>query len=182
MRAALVFLVAAPFLAAQQTTWPFELDRPGEAVADLTMSSPSADWAMPGREATMADVRVDDGPAFQVMLYGGESPRKYAVFLGRLDRGSHRISVVRNATYSAPGAALKVTGVSVRGGIDNPIIARAPVLYARKNTIGRFTDAPMIVYAEQLGGVLQYTVIFTNEDGGTSTRALMAMKSGCIFR
>ena len=95
-------------------------------------------------------------------------------FLGRLEAGRHRISVVRNATYSAPGAALKVTGVAVRGGIDDPVIARAPVLYARKNTIGQFTDVPMIVYAEQLGGVLQYTVIFTDEDGGTSTRALMA--------
>jgi hypothetical protein len=173
-RTALAFLAFAPFLAAQQTSWPFELDRAGEAVADLTMSSLGGDWAKPGREAAMADVRVDDRPAFQVMLYGGESTRKYAVFLGCLDAGRHRISVVRNATYSAPGANLKVTGVAVRGGIDDPVIARAPVLYARKNTIGQFTDVPMIVYAEQLGGVLQYTVIFTNEDGGTSTRALMA--------
>jgi hypothetical protein len=173
-RAALAFLTVTSFLPAQQTTWPFELDRPGEAVADLTLSSPGADWAKSGREAAVADVRVDDRTAFQVMLYGGESVRKYAVFLGHLDRGPHRLSITRNPAYSAPGAGLKVNGVTVRGGVDDPVIARAPVLYARKNTIGQFTDAPMIVYAEQMGGVLQYTVIFTNEDGGTSTRALMA--------
>jgi hypothetical protein len=51
-------------------------------------------------------------------------------------------------------------------------------LYARANTIGKYTDIPLIVYCERLqdngAPFLQYTVIFSNEDGGTSTRALMA--------
>jgi hypothetical protein len=159
-------------------TYRFQIDRAGEAVADLVLSSPGADWARAGREAAMADVRVDDGPPFQLMLYAGEAVRKYSVFLGHLGPGQHRIVIERNRTYSASGAALRVASVSVRGGIDDPVIARAPVLYARKNTIGKFTDVPMLVYAEKLneGGTefLQYTVIFSNEDGGTSTRALMA--------
>src|SRR5262249_49781301 len=53
-----------------------------------------------------------------------------------------------------------------------------PVLYARANTIGKYTDIPLIIYCERLSEsgepFLQYTVIFSNEDGGTSTRALMA--------
>jgi hypothetical protein len=57
-------------------------------------------------------------------------------------------------------------------------VANAPVLYARANTIGQYTDIPLIVYCEHLtengNSFLQYTVIFSNEDGGTSTRALMA--------
>src|SRR5439155_10800754 len=58
------------------------------------------------------------------------------------------------------------------------VLAHAPVLYARENTVGKFTDVPMIVYAERSNengaAVLMYTVIFSNEDAATSTRALMA--------
>jgi hypothetical protein len=61
---------------------------------------------------------------------------------------------------------------------DYQLIAHSPVLFARANTIGRFSDVPLLVYGERLrengAPVLQYTVIFSNEDGGTSTRALMA--------
>ncbi len=161
-------------VAAAAAEHPFEVKQSGEAVAELTLSSPGADWSKAGHEAAMADVRVDDRAPFQVMLYAGEAARKYGVFLGRLEAGAHRLTIARNAAYSAAGAEVKVHGVQVRGGVDDEVIARAPVLYARKNTIGKFSDVPMIVYAERLDGVLQYTVIFTNEDGGTSTRALMA--------
>ena len=52
------------------------------------------------------------------------------------------------------------------------------MFYARANTIGKFTDIPLVLYCERLSEngdpFLQYTLIFSNEDGGTSTRALMA--------
>ena len=48
------------------------------------------------------------------------------------------------------------------------------MLYARLNTVGKFSDAPLLMYCERDGETLVYTVIFSNEDGGTSTRALMA--------
>ena len=52
------------------------------------------------------------------------------------------------------------------------------MLFARLNTVGRFSDIPLLLYCERLKDegedVLQYTVIFSNEDGGTSTRTLMA--------
>jgi hypothetical protein len=159
---------------AQPATFPFHVDRAGEAVAGVVMTAVNADWASPGREAPMADVRLDGRPAFQIMLWAGETARNYSVFLGRLEPGDHRIVIEQNRTYSAPGTSFRVTSVAVRSGIDDPVIARAPVLYARKNTIGKFTDVPLLVYAEKSPESLQYTVIFTNEDGGTSTRALMA--------
>ena len=57
-------------------------------------------------------------------------------------------------------------------------LAHGPILYARVNTIGRVTDITLLSYCERLvengRAVLQYTVIFSNEDGGTSTRALMS--------
>lgn len=165
-------------VSAQAASYPFTLDRSGEAVANLVMSCPGADWSKAGHEAAMADVRVDNGAPFQVMLYGGDAPRKYSVFLGHLEAGKHEITVEQNRTYSAPQTSVKIVNVYVSGGLEFDWIQRAPILYARKNTIGKFTDVPVLVYAERLqeGGkqFLQYTVIFTNEDGGTSTRALMA--------
>ncbi len=55
------------------------------------------------------------------------------------------------------------------------IQAHAPILERRANAIGTESDIPLLMYAERLeGNSVQYTVIFSNEDGGTSTRALMA--------
>ncbi|HVG38992.1 MAG TPA: hypothetical protein VM870_06890, partial [Pyrinomonadaceae bacterium] len=62
-------------------------------------------------------------------------------------------------------------------------LAHAPFLYARANSIDRFTDLPLMIYyeierdkekdaADEL--IVRYTTIFTNEDGGTPTAALMA--------
>ena len=163
---------------AQKMTYNFRTDRAGEAVADITMSAPGANWARPGHEAAMADIQVDNGRTFQQMLYAGETPRVYSVMLGALQAGDHRLTIGQNQQYSAPGTSVSVGDVSFRGGIDSPVVANAPFLSAREDTIGKFTDAPMVLYAERVreNGVdlLQYTMIFTNEDGGTSTRALMA--------
>jgi hypothetical protein len=61
------------------------------------------------------------------------------------------------------------------------LIASAPFLRARPGTVEKFSDFPLLMYAEtNTGGEgpgpyrLQYTVIFTNEDGGTPTDRLMA--------
>jgi hypothetical protein len=52
------------------------------------------------------------------------------------------------------------------------------VLYARPNTVGRFTDLPVFMWYEivpaRSGRQFRYSVIFTNEDGGTATDRLMA--------
>jgi hypothetical protein len=172
------FLVAIPCALGQEQVHPFQVDRAGEAVAELVMMSPGADWGRAGREAAVADVRVDGGPAFQVMLFAGADRRTYPVFLGRIEPGRHELSIEQNRDHSAPGTSLSVAKVSVRSGLDDPVVAHAPVLYARRNTIGKFSDVPLVVYAEKLvedgADRIQYTVIFSNEDGGTSTRALMA--------
>jgi hypothetical protein len=61
---------------------------------------------------------------------------------------------------------------------DDDYTRHAPVIHARPANGARFTDVPLLAYCERLkdehGEHLQYTVMFSNEDGGTSTRALMA--------
>ncbi len=52
----------------------------------------------------------------------------------------------------------------------------APILYQRADTVGTESDVPLLMYVEwdKTDQSLTYTVIFSNEDGGTSTRDLMA--------
>jgi hypothetical protein len=180
-RALVVFALAAVVLSAQND-FSFMISRPAQVVAELEMSSPEADWGVKGREAAVADVRVDALAVQQVITYAGGQQHTYRIFLGQMEPGRHRLTVRRNQEYSALGAGLEVAAVRFHEYTqDDPmfqVLTHAPVLYARKNTIGRFSDVPLLAYCERLEEhgqpVLQYTVMFSNEDGGTSTRALMA--------
>ncbi len=64
-------------------------------------------------------------------------------------------------------------------GDDILALARSPVLYARANSIDRFTDVPLLMFYQierpQSGETLiRYSVVFSHEDGGTPAAALMA--------
>lgn len=139
-----------------------------ETIAHLDLSAPNTDWETKGREAIVADIEVDGKTQQQLMLYAGARRQRYSVFLGNLPPGDHKVTVKAKGivehsitTEQAPAWA-----------------AFAPVLFERQNAIGKFTDIPLLTYVEELSEanqkILQYTVIFSNEDGGTSTRSLMA--------
>lgn len=147
----------------------FELSKPAEMVADLELRAPGADWANPAKPAVLATVSLDGHPQQNVMLYAGDQRFTYSIFLGPVPAGKHQL------TIDTPGVEV----LSARFHEDaSDVLANAPILYARPNTIGKFTDIPLITYCERLqengAPVLQYTVIYSNEDAGTSTRALMA--------
>lgn len=168
-------LVCLLFLAANLfgAKFPLNVPAPAEYVASLRMSAPGTDWARPGHEAALARITIDGGHAFHVMLYAGGDEHDYRVFLGQLAAGAHTVEIETEKRWSAPGATVQVAAFSATPSHDE-FVERAPVLYARENTVGLFTDIPLLVYAEREGANLTYTVIFSNEDGGTSTRALMA--------
>ncbi len=54
----------------------------------------------------------------------------------------------------------------------------APFVYARPDTVGRFTDVPLLMWYETeltaRGTRYRYSVVFSNEDGGTPADRLMA--------
>jgi CheY-like chemotaxis protein len=153
-------------VAAAQT---FTISKTVEVLADLDMRAPGTNWAEAGHEAALATVLLDGKPQQNVMLYAGAERFTYPVFLGRLTAGQHRLAV--------EGKGVELVGARFRED-DSDYIRNAPVVYARANTVGRHTDIPLILYCERLSEkgqpILRYTLIFSNEDGGTSTRALMA--------
>jgi hypothetical protein len=151
--------VAAAALSAES----FNVDRPGETVLTLELEAPGKDWSKPGRESVLADVLIDGRVNQQIMVYAGATPHRYRVFVTALQAGRHEITVT--------GAKLRTLHAEPAAHFTD----HAPVLFERRSAIGKFSDIPLLTYCEKLpDNALQYTVIFSNEDGGTSTRSLMA--------
>jgi hypothetical protein len=179
-------------------TEAFNLSNDMEVGLEIVARSPGASWGRPGSEAAALLISVDGVPNQDQLLWAGDEVFHYRVMLGRLRKGRHRVSVSLNLPRSAAGAQiaevkslqvlpLAPANFSPAAKEDQLALAYAPVLYARANTIDHFTDIPMLMYYEilplpslpgvQPGGrdfIVRYTAIFTNEDGGTQTLALMA--------
>lgn len=71
---------------------------------------------------------------------------------------------------------LLIFAFSLQAGAPKNWKDHAPILFERADTIGKNSDVPLLMYTEwhESERALTYTVIFSNEDGGTSTRSLMA--------
>jgi hypothetical protein len=163
-------------------TTAFTAAASGEAVAEIQASAPGASWDKPGAEAASVSISLDGAYNQDVMLFLGAQSSTYRVFLGPVAAGKHQVSIARNERCSAAGAGSKIEGARIRvvtaSDPDFAALAHAPILYARADTLGRFSDIPLILYWERLpspdGDLIQYSVIFTNEDSGTPSDALMA--------
>lgn len=150
-----------------------------EFVLKLTAASPNASWREKGREAAVLTVFVDDVYTHDIVLFGGTKKFVYESPLGTFSPGKHRVAVFLNAAQSAPNAKTAVISeASVLKTNDNAV-ASAPFIYLRPDTIGKFSDYPLLTFYEtfiESGNVtrVRYSTIFTNEDGGTQSAALMA--------
>lgn len=154
---------------------------------EIEARAPGASWLREGKEAPAVLISVDGVYNQDLLLWAGDETYSYRVSLGRLSKGRHRISVTLNPARSAAEArqaevkavhALPLAATNTAAE-DRLAFAYSPVLYARANTIDHFTDIPLLTYYEilrpQTGDlIVRYTTIFTNEDGGTQTLALMA--------
>ncbi len=155
----------------------------GEAIATVRAGCAGCAWGETGREAAALRVFVDGKYSQHLLLSRGESVADYRITLGAVGPGRHRLTIDRDSSLSAIGAGpatIDVPEVSIlsRGSDDFTAQAMAPILYARPNTIGRFTDLPLVEWYEIVstprGRQFRYSVIFSNEDGGTATDRLMA--------
>ena len=167
----------------------FQLSSDMEVGLEIQASSAETAWIRKGSEAAAIMVSVDGNYNQDLLLWAGEELFLYPIMLGRLQRGKHTVAVTLNTARSA-AAAHRAEVKSLRPVLFAPTpttdntdeqlaLAHSPVLYARANTIDRFTDIPLLLYYEvfhEANGnvIVRYTAIFTNEDGGTQTAALMA--------
>lgn len=162
---------------------PFQLKTEAEVLLDLTASAPRTSWATAGSETAVASIFVDGRYNQDVFLFAGARLFTYRVILGRFRAGEHALRVDFNRKRSAAKAtAIDIQDAKIsfvdRASPDYQALSLAPIVYARPNTIGRFSDIPLLMWCEteraEALTTFRYSVIFTNEDGGTQTSALMA--------
>ena len=167
-------------------TREFKVGAPSEVVATITAGCERCDWADDNREALLLELRVDGAYSQHLALVRGTGPADYPVMLGRLTAGTHTLTIAVDRARSARDAGdLRVSNVVFRTfdshSAEFDWLQYAPRLRARPGTVEKFSDFPLVMYAERnVRGETgqhyryQYTVIFTNEDGGTPTDRLMA--------
>ena len=143
----------------------------GDAVVSLTID----DTNFPA--ATGLDLVVDGDIRSTVLVFGKIGHGPYSALLHELPAGRHDIVVQPSPYWAWPGSAPPLT-LTASPAPESIVTARAPALWLRSDTIGVATDLPLAMYAEDTRvdgtGVLRYSVIFSNEDGGTATPALLA--------
>jgi hypothetical protein len=161
----------------------FEAKQAGEAIAVISASCERCDWGIEGREAAALRISFDGKYSQHLLLTRGSGTWEYRVTLGPVTPGTHRLFVHLDQPLSARDTG-KVTVGSVgshvipAGSDEHLAQAMAPFIYARPDTVGRFTDVPVFMWYEIVpvprGRQFRYSVIFSNEDGGTATDRLMA--------
>ena len=177
-------LAFASAIAAAPHQMTFNVPHRAEVVARITVQCDDCAWETPGREAVIFSVFVDDRYHQHVPIVR-RGRAVYDVLLGRLEAGSHTIRVENDPELTSTGLGngraivreIAFEHVAESSPSYLPL-ALAPFVYARPNTVGRFTDVPVFMWYETeptaRGTRYRYSVIFTNEDGGTPTDRLMA--------
>ena len=131
--------------------------------------------------ATAVDLMINGARDQTVVLTPGVRRRSYSALLGPLSNGSHELRL-QPSTLWTWSDSLRVTQPSVEvvaaGDKQIDILSNAPAIGVRPDTIGTASDLPLLMYVEDVmesgSRWLKYSVIFSNEDGGTPGVALMA--------
>lgn len=126
-------------------------------------------------------LKLDDQETQHVLLTPGVGRNSYSALVGPLGAGQHRIAIEQSPLWNWP-TGLTVTNVQARvvgaQSDENGVLRFAPTLGVRADTIGTASDVPLVMYAEDERrngrGWIRYSVIISNEDGGTPPPALMA--------
>lgn len=162
----------------------------GEAVVDLDVTAPGTDWATAGAESAVVSISVD-GRYVTDLVASGEQRLHRQLALGRLGAGVHQLRLHFAAERSAAASTVvRLDGLRVTTyRPDSPeylVLRYAPVVYGRNlPELGSpyqnaTTDTPLIAWHEIAPAataghrLLTYSVVWSNEDGGTNSPALMA--------
>ena len=171
-------LAAATFSAGTQGPPPLRFSTRSGAMAVLTVAADDRCAGTGAPHVSAAGVWVDGRYDHELLLLPGSGREAYDTLLGPFTAGRHRVEL-RPSRFWKPAPCLGTGQAQVRVR-EEPleVLRRAPVLELRADTVGEQTDVPLFEYVEDqtANGVrrLRYTVVFSNEDGGTQTRALLA--------
>ena len=174
----------------KQVEKTFTVSSPGEALLDLTAMAPGVNWEMKDKESAVITLSLDGKYNQDIVLFMGQRKFTYQVSLGYVEPGVHTLRAVFNRDKSPAGASMvhinKMDTTVVSSDSEDSLAHRfSPILYGRNLTHtpnvyeNNHTDVPLLMYHTQSKDAngnltIEYTVICSNEDGGTNTPALMA--------
>jgi hypothetical protein len=150
------------------------------AMAVLSIAVSDRCPSPPAQRAAAWRVWVDGAHRHDVLAFPGAGPSRYESLLGPLADGRHEVELRPSELWQARCLFVERldTKVYEPSDPDHGLLRHAPVIELRADTIGEQTDLPLYAYAERVQAVdglaWRYTVVFSNEDGGTPTRALFA--------
>src|SRR4051812_35555514 len=78
-------------------TLEFNAAAAGEAVATIAAGCARCDWSAAGREAALLEITMDGRYSQHLALTRGAAPSEYAVMLGPVEAGTHRVTIARDA-------------------------------------------------------------------------------------
>lgn len=153
----------------------------GPAQVMVRAAVPDGDWGRSGRESTVVQLWLDGAYHQDLILVHGAEPFSYVRFLGALPAGEHTVDVRPHPTAPArPAAAVLALDAGPLYPQD-PLEALAwrhtPWIYTRAEADpweSLWTDTPLLLFYRADEAVLEFQCLFSNEDGGTDTRGLLA--------
>ncbi|NJP19607.1 MAG: hypothetical protein HC763_12165 [Hydrococcus sp. CRU_1_1] len=169
----------------------FKTELPGIALLNLTASTlESTETFSKKNLAVVITILLDRKYNQDIVLFKGQKQFTYQVSLGSVNSGKHTVEAIfapKKSSIEARGAKIKnfVVNVIPDRSPQALIYQYSPILYGRNLSKvsgtyeNNYTDIPLLMYhtinKEPDGNTtIKYTVIWSNEDGGTSTPALMA--------
>ncbi len=174
----------------KQVEKTFKVSSAGEALLDLRAIAPGVNWDKIDKESAVITLTLDGRYNQDIVLFMGQQVFTYKVSLGHVESGVHTLKASFNRDKSPVGAKnvniIKMDTNVVSSDSEDSLAYRfSPILYGRNlpNIPGiyenNYTDVPLMMYhtqsKNQNGNItIEYTVICSNEDGGTNTPALMA--------
>ncbi|GAA2098562.1 hypothetical protein GCM10009780_46900 [Actinomadura alba] len=168
-------------------TVPFEVRDGGEALVRFSVSAPGVSWVRTGAESAVVSVGVD-GRHVTDLVVPSDQPTTRDLALGSVQRGRHKLTLAFSPQGSSPAARKVVLGgTQIRTPrADQVALRHAPIVVGRTLPLlgdafqNARTDTPLIGWHEERPAtapghrVFEYSVIWSNEDGGTNSPALMA--------
>jgi hypothetical protein len=155
--------------------------RPGFVAARLRARVPGARWDRPGAESGLVQILLDGAYHQDVILVHGEVEADCERLLGEIPAGVHTIAVRPHpaAPLRPPAEILELEAVQItpRDEPDALALREAPVIYTRAEADpweSLRTDTPLLVFQRLRDGGVEFQCMFSNEDGGTDTRGLLA--------
>ncbi len=166
----------------------------GEELVDVTAAAPGISWGRSGAESAVLRISVDGKYTTDDVVMEA-TPITRSFDLGTLAAGRHELRLHFDAASSSePAEVVYVSRTHLEAVATGTIafleLSHSPVLYGRDvtgvNTIetgpyqNAISDTPLVAWHEDTPAstpgnrTLTYSIVWSNEDGGTSTPALMA--------